>query len=328
MRAKIGKRSSVRIRGDVCWNERRNGDSGKGPRMTRIIADLPRRVAATVVDVVLLFLALGVVFFLVFAFGGARTLAAALPLLVITGLLWAVVTAAMQGQGSSFGMRAFGLRVDDEVTGEPIGIARGLLRTGVWLALCSVVVGYITVFFDQSGRRRGWHDIVAGAVVTGRPERPKVMVDLPARDGRAGEWLAAMSVPAQADDAYLDPQHTAPDTAVVRVAPSTPAATVVWDDGTMTSVLTRTIFGRNPRPVPTLTVVSVADTTMSLSKTHFEITPTDSGGVVIVDLHSTNGVSLRRDGVTSVLIPGEPLVLRSGDIVEIGPRRARVEVSA
>lgn len=298
--------------------------------MTRTIADLPRRAAAYAVDVALFVVALLAVYLLVFAFGGARTVAGAAPVLIITGVIWVAGMAVMQGYGASLGMRAFGLLVEDEATGEPIGVVRGLMRAGVFFALCTVVVGYITVLFDTTGRRQGWHDLVGGAVVSGRGERARVMPTLPPRDVRAAEWLAAMSEPRVVTDtlAVLD----LPESDTVRVHgeeyPPATLATVVWDDGAMTTVSTRTIFGRNPLPAHALAVVAVADSTMSLSKTHFEITPTDAGTVVIVDLHSTNGVNLRRDGVTSVLVPGHPLVLRSGDIVEIGPRRARVEVSA
>lgn len=304
--------------------------------MTRIVADLPRRIAAYAIDVGLLLIVLAVVFGVVFAVGGLDAVSNSASLIAIATVVWMLVLALMQARGASVGMSIFALRVDDDTTGEPLGFGRAVLRVVVWVLLCMVVVGYVTVFFDRSGRRQGWHDRLARAVVTGRGERPKVMVDLPARDLHAAEWFAAMSTPTTITEIpSLDtdsPQHDTTTRAAgggpaLRAAAPVLTATVVWDDGTATVVTKRTVFGRNPVPTRATAAVAVADSTMSLSKTHFEVAPTETG-VVIIDLNSTNGVSVRRDGVTSQLIPGEALVVRSGDIVEIGPRRARVEVGA
>ena len=103
-------------------------------------------------------------------------------------------------------------------------------------------------------------------------------------------------------------------------------ATVVWDDGTQYRIYTRTVFGRNPTPRQRGQIATIVDTSLSLSKTHFEISRTEADRAEIIDLHSTNGVRLRRSGATRVLPPGEPFVLATGDIIEIGRRRARVEV--
>lgn len=103
-------------------------------------------------------------------------------------------------------------------------------------------------------------------------------------------------------------------------------ATLVWDDGTQFRVYTRTVFGRNPVPEGGAQIATVLDNSLSLSKTHFEVIRTPEDAAEIIDLFSTNGVMLRRAGETSTLTPGMPERLLSGDILEIGSRRARIEV--
>ncbi|MCP2635315.1 RDD family protein [Microbacterium sp. HD4P20] len=78
---------------------------------------------------------------------------------------WLLVYSAMQGGRGSIGQRAFGVRLQDEVTGAPIGFWRAILRNLVWGLAGSIVVGYFTPLFDSSPRRQGWHDMAAKAVV-------------------------------------------------------------------------------------------------------------------------------------------------------------------
>lgn len=92
-----------------------------------------------------------------------------------------------------------------------------------------------------------------------------------------------------------------------------------WDDGTRTAVSRRTIFGRNPTPEDGALVVSVRDETLSLSKTHFEAAAEPSGGWVR-DRHSTNGMTLVRDGQRIACPAGQRVTVRLGDAIEIGDR--------
>ncbi|WP_435749078.1 RDD family protein [Microbacterium sp. PMB16] len=92
-----------------------------------------------------------------------------------------------------------------------------------------------------------------------------------------------------------------------------------WDDGTRVSVSRRTIFGRNPAPEDGAVVVSVRDETLSLSKTHFEAAAESSGGWVL-DRHSTNGMTLVRDGQRIACPAGQRVPVRLGDAIEIGDR--------
>jgi len=93
----------------------------------------------------------------------------------------------------------------------------------------------------------------------------------------------------------------------------------VWDDGARATVSGRTLFGRNPAPEAGAIVVVVRDETLSLSKTHFEAAAEAAGGWVM-DRHSTNGMTIVRDGVRIACPPGERVRIRLGDAIEIGDR--------
>jgi uncharacterized RDD family membrane protein YckC len=92
-----------------------------------------------------------------------------------------------------------------------------------------------------------------------------------------------------------------------------------WDDGTRVPVSRRTIFGRNPAPEDGAVVVPVRDETLSLSKTHFEAAAESSGGWVL-DRHSTNGMTLVREGQRIACPAGQRVPVRLGDAIEIGDR--------
>lgn len=92
-----------------------------------------------------------------------------------------------------------------------------------------------------------------------------------------------------------------------------------WDDGTRVPVSRRTIFGRNPAPEDGAVLVPVRDETLSLSKTHFEAASESSGGWVL-DRHSTNGMTIVRDGQRFACPAGQRVPVRLGDAIEIGDR--------
>ncbi len=109
------------------------------------------------------------------------------------------------------------------------------------------------------------------------------------------------------------------------VADATPALAMLrWDDGTRHAVYARTLFGRNPGPAPGALVVPVRDETLSVSKTHFEI-GRDDRGVWVADRSSTNGVVVVRHGLRRALVPEERVLVRAGDVLEVGDRRVTLE---
>lgn len=122
---------------------------------------------------------------------------------------------------------------------------------------------------------------------------------------------------------------------------TTPAAApqleMRWDDGAVVTVAHGAVIGRDPvasidaaRVSPKMigaVSMPVADRSMSLSKTHFGA-GIDRTGAWIVDLHSTNGTILHREGIVArPLVPGELTALRSGDSAVIGTRRVTFMVS-
>lgn len=63
-------------------------------------------------------------------------------------------------KGATIGQRAVGLKVVGDRTGEPIGFWWYVLRMLVLSITGSICfLGYLSIFFDSSGKDRGWHDL-------------------------------------------------------------------------------------------------------------------------------------------------------------------------
>ncbi|WP_082561730.1 RDD family protein [Microbacterium sp. Root61] len=120
---------------------------------------------------------------------------------------WTFVYTAMQGGRGSIGQRIIGLQLRDDVAGGRIGFWRALLRNIIWALGASIVVGYFSPLFDSSGKRQGWHDMVARDVV----------VDRKAMDAAAA--VIPPPPPAPLANPYLPPPAGAP------AVPAAPAAT-------------------------------------------------------------------------------------------------------
>ncbi|WP_221585036.1 RDD family protein [Microbacterium sp. G2-8] len=161
--------------------------------------------------------------------------------------------------------------------------------------------------------------------VTGDPraeEQPPPAVDF----GEPAPAPAPASAPAPAPPAPVDDEFP-DDTVVVNRRPAAapePSATLVWDDGFRVEATGRTVFGRNPVAEDGAQSVRIDDTTMSLSKTHFELTVT-ADQVTLTDRHSTNGVVIARHGSSFTATPGEPTPLAAGDELTIGDRTVAIE---
>ena len=115
------------------------------------------------------------------------------------------------------------------------------------------------------------------------------------------------------------PAHDLDDIEDTRISIPGHRLVFTWDDGTRVSVSGRTIFGRNPAAEDGVVVVPVRDETLSLSKTHFEAAAEPSGGWVL-DRHSTNGMTLVREGQRIACPSGQRVPVRLGDAIEIGDR--------
>ncbi|UWF77720.1 MULTISPECIES: RDD family protein [Microbacterium] len=146
------------------------------------------------------------------------------------------------------------------------------------------------------------------------PAEPAPAVEPPAVPAPAVEPPAvpAPAAPASAADAADDIEET-------RISVPGHRLVFTWDDGTRVTVSRRTVFGRNPNAEPGALAVAVRDETLSLSKTHFEAAAEASGGWVR-DLHSTNGMTIVRDGQRIACPAGQQVPVRLGDAIEIGDR--------
>ena len=176
-------------------------------------APTSRRVMACVVDVAIgaaLALAVGtLVAVAVFAPGPAQTAAGLAGGILLVQLAvgavavaWTIVLSVLQGGAGSMGQHAAGVRVVDRDTATPIGFGRAFMRTIVWSATGSIIVGWFSPLFDASRHRQGWHDKVARAVVVPAAKRPHADAAPPPA------WIAA-APPRPAIDEGIDPAEVA-----------------------------------------------------------------------------------------------------------------------
>ena len=197
-------------------------------------ADLERRLHAYALDRVAGWgLPLGVAAALVA--GGAATWLVVLAPLLLGAVLVVLGAALLSSRGATPGMALLGLRV--ETPGGALTLSAAVRRQAV-LALAGLPtfgLGLATLAWtaaaDVSGRRRGWHDELVGAVVVDArpvpaavvgPERPQPIVNLTAMRLVPPEPTAA-SVP---PDVPVTPPPAAPFPATGEPAPTpTPAAT-------------------------------------------------------------------------------------------------------
>jgi uncharacterized RDD family membrane protein YckC len=109
-----------------------------------------------------------------------------------------------------------------------------------------------------------------------------------------------------------------------RLQPAPSSATswrAVLDDGRQIPISGLVLLGRNPQARPGeehATLIKVADTTRTVSKSHLEIN-LDPRGLHVVDRGSTNGSTVTSvSGVTRRCPPGEPIAVEPGSIVSFG----------
>ncbi|MCK2026205.1 RDD family protein [Microbacterium sp. SSW1-47] len=143
---------------------------------------------------------------------------------------------------------------------------------------------------------------------TGTPT-PPAPASAPAASAPAAPAAPAPAVVAPATDDLEETRISIPGHRLV----------FTWDDGTRVPVSRRTVFGRNPAVEEGAVIVPVRDETLSLSKTHFEAASEASGGWVL-DRHSTNGLTIVRDGQRIACPAGQRVPIRLGDVIEIGDR--------
>lgn len=153
---------------------------------------------------------------------------------------------------------------------------------------------------------------VAPATGTPTPPAPASAPAAPASAPAASAPAASAPAPAVVAPATDDLEET-------RISIPGHRLVFTWDDGTRVPVSRRTVFGRNPAVEEGAVIVPVRDETLSLSKTHFEAASEASGGWVL-DRHSTNGLTIVRDGQRIACPAGQRVPIRLGDVIEIGDR--------
>lgn len=174
-------------------------------------------------------------------------------------------------------------------TGVPVATAPGLI---------SAVPGAV-------GTRPGDHDGMTISVAQSRALRAAAQAD-------------AAGAPAAEPVAVPEPTPVA----VPEVAPAS-TARIVLSTGRELLLDRTVVIGRRPSSTRTTGgmlphLVAVESPEQDISRSHVEIRP-EGDAVVVTDLKTTNGTLLRRTGHEPVqLHPGEPTVVVSGDVLEIG----------
>ena len=187
--------------------------------------------------------------------------------------------------------------------------------------------------------------VASAPIASSAPQAPAV-ASAPARGGSA--WVpprllpdeeadaaapaaAAAPAPARRVPAPVSAPAPAPDLASPRRAAdsSAPAVVLTLDNGEDVRVEGAGILiGRDPALIPggpALALAAITDPTRSVSKTHLAIMRSGTA-VVVIDLGSTNGSALLRDGSERTLGPHEQVALRSGDTIRLGDRHARIRI--
>lgn len=288
---------------------------------------------------------------------------AIIAVVVLVGAVFAVVLGIT---GTSPGMGISAIRVVREGSGTPIGVRDALLRQlilGV-AALPTLGLGVATLAWtavmDVDGRRRGWHDHVAHALVVDvrpvpeeLPEEdtaPRHVVNLTALRLVPAPAPELVSAPVRARTPSAPPPPVPPPPAPPRqqlgyplvpeprpdaepVAPvgGAHAARSPWrvrfDTGESFLVEGLALVGRRPEGrngEQVRHLVELPSSDMSLSKTHAQFQIAADGALVVMDRGSTNGSFLVRQGVPRGLPAGRAATLVDGDHVRFGDREMTV----
>lgn len=157
-----------------------------------------------------------------------------------------------------------------------------------------------------------------------------VVSEVPGFAPAASPSAAPTSVPVPAPVPAAAPTLASTPDPVPTPAPApAPTLALVLDSGeTLAIIGDGILIGRSPAAGPgeaALTLVAIADPTMSVSKTHLAVLRRE-GAVFVADRGSTNGSSLTRNGVEHVLLAGESAQLENGDSIRFGDRFAQVRI--
>lgn len=163
---------------------------------------------------------------------------------------------------------------------------------------------------------------VASPVEAAAPSRdPVVVADAASRSA------ATPSVPASAETLLPAAPGTWSPPELMTVAERS-GSLHLDSGGELTIPAVGAVLGRAPSTTGAdagALAVPIVDPTKSISKTHLALRWIE-GALAAVDLGSTNGSAVIRDGSEIDLVPGSPAELRSGDTLRFGDRHASVRL--
>ena len=156
-------------------------EAGYGPPVHAAgqYADMGKRFLARLIDFVIIFIPLLILYFVLFAIAGSDaedgtgvlTGGAAIVywLIFVAGPL-AYEVGLIASRGATIGKQIVGVKVVREADGQVPGGGPAFLRWLIPFAgslVCGIgqLLVYVSPFFDNTGRRQGWHDKVAKTVV-------------------------------------------------------------------------------------------------------------------------------------------------------------------
>jgi hypothetical protein len=134
-------------------------------------------------------------------------------------------------------------------------------------------------------------------------------------------------VPAMPGAVPAAPSAAAPSPVPIDVPESTPQWNLTLHDGSVIHLTGALLLGRDPAQLDgweSADLLTINDPEKTVSKTHAALAIEPDGRLTVVDLDSTNGVGILRaaenDGPAelTVLEPGEPGQIRSGDTLRLG----------
>ncbi|MFS2280696.1 RDD family protein [Microbacterium sp. OR21] len=165
--------------------------------------------------------------------------------------------------------------------------------------------------------------VLGGYRSPAKPEPPASDTPPPVAPQPTPPTVAA--VPPRPEPRTVAVERQQPTAAPGAAAPTPVRYGLRFDSGEGIGVTAPVLLGRNPdagthagaTPFP------LADSTRSLSKTHLLARPAE-GGVEVMDLGSTNGSGLIRDGVEYALTAGAATLAVEGDAIRLGDRTATV----
>lgn len=132
-----------------------------------------KRVFAYLVDAILVCLA-GVAVWVGMGIVGLATLGLLLPLqplmVALVPLVYHVGLIASP-QAATLGMRLFGIRVADAMTGAPPSLAQAIVQIVAFYGSVTLTAWLILIFALFNPRRRTLHDVLAGTVVINTEKR-------------------------------------------------------------------------------------------------------------------------------------------------------------